>query len=186
MDEDAVALRLGRLVLACARVELQAGLLAQDFSHDDAIRNGHADKQVKAIRRGSRYRADASDYTAWARAADALLRERGRLVHGSFMPILEGRDERQGFVAHRDFSEQSVELSRLDALIERAQALDVQGYELGKRLMDGWVERLHEWMNPDLPEEVASKKCPNCLTSMIMRGDAVQWECPHCGLIAVL
>jgi len=186
VDEDAVALRLGRLVIACAAVELQAGLLAQDFSHDNSIRNGRAGEQVKAIRRGSRYRSDAGEYDTWARAADALLRERGRLMHGSFMGIWEGSGERTGFVAHRTFEEQSVQLDRLDSLVAKAQALDAQGYELGKRLMDGWVERLHEWMNPDMPDEIASRKCANCLTTMVIRGNAPQWECPHCGLIAAV
>ena len=141
MDDDAVALRLGRLVIASARLELELKQVAE-FLGEPNGRGLSQLQQMKAIRRRARDRPDGEEIEAWANEANALLKERGSLVHGGFLGRWEGNKVMPAYIAHKGGEVIDIDLVRLDGLVECAGRLAAQGRDYSRRTFGEFIERL--------------------------------------------
>ena len=141
MENDAVALRLGRLVIASARLELEVKHVAEFLGESDVGALSQL-KQMKAIRRRARDRPDGDEIEAWAKEANELLKERGTLVHGGFLGRWEGNAMVPAFIAHKRGEVVDIDLVRLDGLVESAGRLAAQGRDHSRRLFGEFTEEL--------------------------------------------
>jgi hypothetical protein len=100
MDRDGVALRIRRLVIASALLELEISLVAEFLGEPDVGAQNQG-KQIRAIRVRTRSRPDKSEFREWATRVDDLLRERGLLVHGGFLGEWRGNEMVPQYWSHK-------------------------------------------------------------------------------------
>lgn len=148
VDEEGIALRIGRMVLSCARVEFQLTLMATQVGVKNAKKQSQGDL-IKAIRKGCQAWPEGPETDVWLDKADALLRERGMLVHGSFAGFLTASGVHEGFFAHKTFKEANVELNHLDELVEESRVAADQGESITARRFDAFLETVGDSFMPD-------------------------------------
>ena len=138
--EDWTALLLGRLVFACARLEFEVKLIAMHLEGERASKLSQKD-QLSLIRRITKDHSDAAQIETWTHQTNAILRDRGEIVHGSYMGVYEGDGERRGFIAHKALAEVSIDDDRLIAITSRADAAAAQGNILSNKLFDEHIDK---------------------------------------------
>lgn len=181
MDEDGVALRLGRIVLAGAELEFQVRVFVAEFSQKSPRPRGMRD-ELLAIRRGSRGTKESAEIANWTHDVDDILKRRGALAHGSFIEFWDGPGTHQGFMAHKTFNEISVDLRELDALVDRARAAIRVGDSIQNRIMDGFVELNLSQLGADAHARLiwSPPKCPAHNLSMELQVsiESPRYVCP--------
>ena len=138
--DDLTALLIGRIVLACARLEFEVKVVCGQLAGwpTDSKPMSQRD-QFRQIRRLSALRSDAQQFREWAIESNSILGARADLVHGSYMEIIESEGGRTAFIAHKKIQEVDIDDERLETIRTRSNAAVAIGNRLSKTLFDEMV-----------------------------------------------
>lgn len=147
LPHDPTSLRVGKIVLASARLEFEARLFATQIA---AKPKSHSLRALRnAIIQAARPYPEANSIEIWINKAFALWDERNRLAHSVWLDIYDPDDPAlHAMVSAREFHILDTEITRLDDLLRRIVEATLEGLHISNAKLEEAIASAAAWGGP--------------------------------------